>query len=257
MELPQTLHAQLYLLDYNRLRHQFQLEATIATLFDLALRAAMLTDLYLTGHLENKGGKAWPATAAQQPADPVLRAALTGTTGREWAQLISYRSGHARQVVRDQLETTGWLHGRQRRVLGIIPTARLRLYDKDMVSGLADRVIEALHNSIDDRPADPRLLAVGLLAVQAQMPVVDSLVGNQVHREQLRRLTLAAIEPISGYTRQSRTNDRPQRKGFGTILIEGVASDLGGRVDIDYDPRGLVLKMVVPLRTVQDDMSRL
>ena len=51
--------------------------------------------------------------------------------------------------------------------------------------------------------------------------------------------------------------DRPQRKGFGTILIEGVALDLGGRVDIDYDPRGLVLKMVVPLRTVQDDMSRL
>jgi two-component sensor histidine kinase len=50
--------------------------------------------------------------------------------------------------------------------------------------------------------------------------------------------------------------DRPQRKGFGTILIEGVASDLGGRVDIDYDPRGLVLKTVVPLRTVQDNMNR-
>jgi two-component sensor histidine kinase len=50
--------------------------------------------------------------------------------------------------------------------------------------------------------------------------------------------------------------DRPQRKGFGTILIEGVASDLGGGVDIDYDPRGLVLRMVVPLRTVQDNMNR-
>jgi two-component sensor histidine kinase len=50
--------------------------------------------------------------------------------------------------------------------------------------------------------------------------------------------------------------DRPQRKGFGTILIEGVASDLGGPVDIDYDPRGLVLKMVVPLRTVQDSVNR-
>jgi two-component sensor histidine kinase len=44
--------------------------------------------------------------------------------------------------------------------------------------------------------------------------------------------------------------------GFGTILIEGVASDLGGGVDIDYDPRGLVLRMVVPLRTVQDNMNR-
>ena len=83
-------------------------------------------------------------------------------------------------------------------MLGIIPTVRLRLYDKDMLSGLADRVIEALHNAIDDRPADPRPLAVGLLACQARMPVVDSLVYDRCHREQIRRMTLAAIEPISG-----------------------------------------------------------
>ena len=51
--------------------------------------------------------------------------------------------------------------------------------------------------------------------------------------------------------------DRPQRKGFGTILIEGVVSDLGGRVDVDYDPQGLVLKAVVPLPSAQDGMSRL
>ena len=149
----------------DRLREPHQFDPL--KLFDFALRAAMLTDLDLSGHLENKDGKAWPTTAAQ-PADPVLRAALAGTTGREWAQLISYRSRHARQVVRDQLETTGWLHRQQRRMLGIIPTVRLRLYDKDMLSGLADRVIEALHNAIDDRPADPRPLAVGLLACQAR-----------------------------------------------------------------------------------------
>jgi hypothetical protein len=59
-------------------------------------------------------------------------------------------------------------------MLGIIPTARVGLYDEDMVSGLADRVIEALRNAIDDRPADPRPLAVGLLAVQAQLPVISS-----------------------------------------------------------------------------------
>ena len=32
--------------------------------------------------------------------------------------------------------------------------------------------------------------------------------------------------------------DRPRRKGFGTILIEGVASDLGGRVDIELRSAG-------------------
>jgi two-component sensor histidine kinase len=51
--------------------------------------------------------------------------------------------------------------------------------------------------------------------------------------------------------------EHPQRKGFGTILIEGVVSDLGGRVDVDYDPQGLVLKAVVPLPSAPDGMSRL
>ena len=85
-----------------------------------------------------------------------------------------------------------------RRMLGIIPTARLGLYDEDMVSGLADRVTEALRNAIDDRPADPRPLAVGLLAVQAQMPVIFSFIENSRHREELREMTFAAIEPILG-----------------------------------------------------------
>ena len=195
MELPQTLHAQLYLLAYDPKRRQFQFDR--CELFDLALRAAMLTDLYLTGHLQDKGGKAWPTTAAP-PADLVLRAALTGTTGRDWAQLISYQPRHARQVVREQLEFTGWLLRQERRILGIIPTARYVLYDEDMVRGLADRVTEALRNAIDDRPADPRPLAVGLLAVQAQMPVVLSLLEDSRHREQLREMALAAIEPILG-----------------------------------------------------------
>ena len=51
--------------------------------------------------------------------------------------------------------------------------------------------------------------------------------------------------------------ERPQRKGFGTILIEGVVSDLGGRLDVDYDPQGLALKAVVPLPSAHDGMSRL
>jgi Golgi phosphoprotein 3 (GPP34) len=193
VELPQTLHAQLYLLAYDRKRRQFRFDRWM--LFGFALRAAMLTDLYMSGHLEDKGGKAWSATAAH-PADPVLRAALMGATGRDWAQLISYKSRHASQIVRDQLETTGWLHRQQRRMLGIIPTSRLGLYDEDLVSSLADRVTEALRNAIDDRPADPRPLAVGLLAVQAQMPVISSFIENSWSREVLREMTFAAIEPI-------------------------------------------------------------
>lgn len=82
MDLPQTLHGQLYLLAYDRKRHRFDVYS--GELFGFALRAAMLTDLYLTGHLEDKGGTPYPSSVAR-PGDPVLRAAFDqiGVTGRK------------------------------------------------------------------------------------------------------------------------------------------------------------------------------
>ena len=199
MDRPQTLHGQLYLVAYDPQLHRFRFErdnrCDNGWLFGFALRAAMLTDLYLTGHVEDKQGNAHPTSAAR-PDDPVLHEALKGVAGRDWVQLIAHNEHYARQVVRDQLEATGWLRVQHRRMLGIIPTARVGLYDEDMVSGLADRVIEALRNAIDDRPADPRPLAVGLLAVQAQLPVISSFENS--HRQELREMTFAAIEPILG-----------------------------------------------------------
>ena len=41
-------------------------------------------------------------------------------------------------------------------------------------------------------------LAVGLLAVLAQMPMLFSFIDESQHREKLREMTLAAIEPILG-----------------------------------------------------------
>ena len=196
MDLPPTLHGQLYLLAYDRKRHRF--DGDNLPLFGFALRAAMLTDLYLTGHLEDKGGKPSPSSVVR-PDDPLLGAAFDqiGVTGRkDWAQLISENKTRAPKVVREQLEATGWLREQQRRMLGIIPTARLGLYDEDMVSVLADQVTEALRNAIDGLPAEPRPLAAGLLAVLGQMPTVLSFKESSRDRQGLRELTFAAIEPI-------------------------------------------------------------
>ena len=52
MSLPQTLHGQLFLLAYDRRRHTF--DGDKRWCFGLALRAAMLSDLYLTGRLEDR-----------------------------------------------------------------------------------------------------------------------------------------------------------------------------------------------------------
>jgi hypothetical protein len=140
VDLPQTLHSQLYLLAYDRKRHLLRFNRNHhRRLFGFALRAAMLTDLYLTGYLVDKNGKAYPASVAR-PADPVLQEALKGVNGQNWSNLIARSEHDVRRVVRDQLEAIGWLRAQERRLLGIIPTARLGLYDEDMVSGLADRL---------------------------------------------------------------------------------------------------------------------
>ena len=126
MDRPQTLHAQLYLVAYDPQLHRFRFERDNTRddgwLFGFALRAAMLTDLYLTGHVEDKQGDAHP-TIADRPDDPVLHEALKGVAGRGWAQLIAHNEHHARRLVRDQPEATGWLRVQHRRMLGIIPAA--------------------------------------------------------------------------------------------------------------------------------------
>jgi len=41
----------------------------------------------------------------------------------------------------------------------------------------------------------------------------------------------------------------PSRRGFGTRLIErGVARELSGEVNLDYDPAGVTCTVDVPLR---------
>ena len=133
-----------------------------------------------------------------RPDDPVLCAAFDQIRATDWAKLILENQKKAPHVVRDQLQAAGWVQVQRHRRLGVIPTTRIVLYDEDMVSGLAHRVTEALRNAIDDRPADPRPLAVGLLGVLAQMPTVFSFDECARHRRVLRELTYAAIEPIRG-----------------------------------------------------------
>jgi hypothetical protein len=196
-DLPQTLHGQLYLLAYDHQRRRFDIYDH--SLFGLALRGAMLTDLYLTGYLADKAGKPHRLNSAG-PDDPVLHAAVerVGTsTRKDWAELIAEEPKRAAQVVRDQLQATGWLRVQRRPILGVIP-ARLTPYDDDMVRGLSDRVTDALHNAINGVQAEPRPLAVGMLGVLGQMPTVLSFKESSRYRQELRELTLAAIEPVLG-----------------------------------------------------------
>jgi hypothetical protein len=198
VELPRTLHGQLYLLAYDRNTRRFEYDFhgswNIPWMLEYALRSAMLTDLYLTGYIEDQNGEAGRLKSHHD--DPLMHAALNRAAGHGWSALI-YRGGRTCKDVHDQLEGAGWIHGPPRRRLSL-GRARVEIYDVDMVGALAGRVTQALHHILDDRPADPRSLAVGLIAVQAQMSVVSEFIDDIYQREQLRQMTLAAIEPILG-----------------------------------------------------------
>ncbi len=201
MELPKTLPAQLYLLAYDRQRRCFRFDRDNSRYarwrFGYAVRAAMLADLYLSGCIEDRGGKAYRSNAPRHD-DPVLNDAVKNVAGQNWMELIGRGGSVATRVVREQLEGSGWIDTKQRRRFGIFPAAGIEIYDGDAVDNLADRVVEGLRNILDDLHADPRPLALGLIAVQAQLAPVYSFIEERQHRDRLHELTLLTIEPILG-----------------------------------------------------------
>lgn len=111
MKLPATLHGRFYLLSFDQDRRRFGGDPTV---LDLALRAAKVADLYLSGHLVDRGGRPYPGRA-EGPGDPVLNreVAQFGFSIRvSWDEAISRSYEPTIRVVRDQLEAGEWLRPR-------------------------------------------------------------------------------------------------------------------------------------------------
>jgi hypothetical protein len=198
LELPQTLHAQLFLLAYDRCRGR--LDGNDRWRFGLALRTAMLTDLYLSGHLTDVEDRP-RAVDVTRPWHPVLRAALDDTRDNEpkdWMHAAARDQRNIPGLVRSQLEADGWLWVQRRRMLGIIPYARLRLHDENLVRGLAAQVVTALRDAIAGRLAEERPLAVGLIGALGQLPTVFEFDEASRHCRQLEGLVDRAVPPITG-----------------------------------------------------------
>jgi hypothetical protein len=194
--VPSTLHGQLFLLAFDPKRGRF--DGHDSGLFALALGAAMLTDLYLTGFLVERDGRPVPGKAAS-PDDQILRSAFAqvGVHNRAtWAQLILGHHGCAISAVREQLIAEGWLHAGGRAILAV-PAATLELYDPCRVGALVDEVAGALRTAIAGGSAEPWLLACGLLAVHARLPGLADFVAT-ADLQRLQQLARNAIPPVSG-----------------------------------------------------------
>lgn len=195
MSLPTTLHGQLYLLSLDRRR---RVEHRDPILAGMALRAAMLTDLYLSGNITDRGGTPHPVDRAQ-PVDPVLRAALRRIGSGEypsWAAAIAPDPKRAVAAVRDQLRSTACIH--VGRAIPGLTTPRVTLSDETSIEALAERVQHAVHSAINGTPAEPTALAVGLLGVLGQLPGVFGYEDESRHRARLQALVQVTIEPILG-----------------------------------------------------------
>jgi hypothetical protein len=218
LELPRTLHGQLYLLGYDSKHRRFEYDHDDAWKmrwrFGYALESAMLADLYLTGYIADTDGRAQRIKPAGHP-DPVLDKVLNRVEGRVWSEMITNDGRDRRDAVRDQLEATGWITGRERRTYGILPKRRQAVYDVDLVGGLIIRVRQALENILDDLPADPRSLALGLIAVQSQMPAVSTFIANSRHRDALHEMTQFTILPILGLHQAIQNQYADMRSGMG------------------------------------------
>ncbi|WP_156409129.1 GOLPH3/VPS74 family protein [Mycobacterium sp. Root265] len=195
--LPDTLHGQLYLLCIDRRRGR--LDHTGPRLLGMALRAAMLTDLYLNGHIHDVQGMPNECGGSTRPHDPVLNAMIDELVRRRyssWARAISPKPDQAIRTVRLQLEAEGWII--PRRTIPGFTASRVSLHDDALVESLAERVTRAVRNAIAGLPADPPPLAVGLLGVVGQLPTVFSFEEASHCRDRLRDLIDATIEPILG-----------------------------------------------------------
>lgn len=211
--LPLTLHGRIYLLAHDRHRHRLDLERL--WLLGFSLRAAMLTDLYLTGKLHDVEGRAHLVGSARH-SDPVLSEVLGMIEADEpktWAGLVAAEQDNAPALVRHQLTGHRWLQLQRYLKLGMFPATRLWLSNEPMVAQLAAGVQTAVADALDGRRADHHLLALGLIGALGEIPTVVRDEDRARHAERLRAVTDEAIPPIAGL-RQA---------------IESVYAELGGR----------------------------
>jgi hypothetical protein len=113
-----------------------------------ALRAAALTDLWLTGQLTDVDGRPRPAIRATATAtDPVLAAVLAQVAAgrpQSWQRWIQRTDRGIGPAVRDQLAAGGWIRAERRRILGVFPVDRITIRDPLLAGRLSAAVAEAL-----------------------------------------------------------------------------------------------------------------
>ena len=182
MNLPESLPGRMYLLAYDTEKNRI----TSRSQLGLVLRAAALTELYLTERLADDGGKARVAGGGPI-GDPLLDdlvQQIAAHRPRPWHRWIGRQEHGTVRTVREQLEAAHCLKVEHRAIL----PDRVELRDRRAVKQYADEVRAALR-----RPAaraEPRTAAVLALAARGEIKTVVSRRDRREHRGRLNELAV-------------------------------------------------------------------
>jgi hypothetical protein len=160
MAVPDSLPQRIFLLAYNPDKGK----VGIGTHLGAMLRAAALTELYLAGHLTDRGGRAAVVDVRRPLGDPVLEALLeeiASSKPRKWQSWVDRGHRAAVGAVRGQLGENGVVRLEPRRILGLFPTVRVTLRDPRLRKRLLGLVRGALKDPIGRvEAADAALVAI-------------------------------------------------------------------------------------------------
>jgi hypothetical protein len=177
MKLPESLPAQMYLLAYDSDKNRL----TARSQLGLILRAAALTELYLTDRLTDESGH--PRAVDGRPTgDPLLDdlvRQIADHRPRSWHRWIGRQENSTLRAVRDRLEADQVIKVDHRRLL----PDKVELRDRHAVQRYADTVRAALQRS--PARADARTASTLALAARGEVKTIVSRRERREHRQRL------------------------------------------------------------------------
>ncbi|MFC4590411.1 GOLPH3/VPS74 family protein [Sphaerisporangium corydalis] len=167
--MPESLYERIYLLAYDTERGQMAERWHL----DLLIRAAVLAELMIQGHLADATGG--PVVRTPALSDPLLDGVLqqiAHSRRRSWQHWVSKGSRATVRGVRERLESGGWIRVEHGRFLGVLPTTKVSVRDTRVVKGLVSTASTALRGGQPAARLDPRDAALAALAATVRLRTV-------------------------------------------------------------------------------------
>ncbi|WP_327637620.1 GPP34 family phosphoprotein [Kribbella sp. NBC_00482] len=204
---PNSLAARVFLLAYDPERGRLTARSKLGKV----LRAAVLVDLQLNGHIEDEDGRARVTTrsrsagshaaglrsagsgSASAPVDPVVAGVLEELRAvgpRRWRHWIDRRAGVTIRQVRDELARAHLIKVEPYRVLGLFPAARITLRHPLVRRHILQSARDTLRPSRLVSRVDLRDAAVVVLASTADLRTVVTKEQRTRHKDRLAQLAV-------------------------------------------------------------------